>query len=240
MKRMKVLKFDSNDALSMKAADIITDTLHTTENPVLGLATGSTPERLYEILIERCQSGEITFEHTSTFNLDEYVGLAADDINSYRYFMNQNLFNRIDVKIENTHIPDGTAEDLDAVCEAYEAEMEKAGHVDVQILGLGLNGHIAFNEPGTSFDIRTHVVTLDEMTRESNARFFDEMEDVPTHAITMGIDSIMDAKKIILLVTGEKKADILRQVVEGNITKDVPASILQNHPDVTVITDIDL
>lgn len=237
---MKVLTFHSNEEMSKEAADMIANTLHTTEAPVLGLATGSTPERLYEILIERCKKGEITFQHASTFNLDEYVGLAGDDVNSYRHFMNENLFKHIDVKKENTYIPDGMTEDPEAECTRYEAKLQEAGGADVQILGLGLNGHIGFNEPGTDFDSRTHVVTLDETTRESNARFFDKMEDVPTHAVTMGIDSIMDAKEILLLVSGEKKADILRKVVEGEVTNDVPASILQKHPNVTILTDIQL
>ncbi len=237
---MEILTVKNNEELSLKAAEMIAQIVHKRERPVLGLATGSTPERLYEILIEKRKAGDISFEHATSFNLDEYVGLSGDDSNSYRYFMDEKLFHGIDIKRENTHIPNGLTQDPTQECENYEAKIAQVGQIDVQILGLGLNGHIGFNEPGTDFSSRTHVVHLDDSTREANARFFNGLADVPQEAITMGIASIMEADKIILLVHGEKKAAILRQVVEGSVTNDVPASVLQRHPNVTVITDIQL
>lgn len=237
---METIICKDNDDLSERAADIMEETLAKTENPVFGLATGSTPVRLYEILIERCKAGKISFQDATSFNLDEYVGLAGDDVNSYRYFMDTKLFRHIDIKHENTNIPDGLTKDPVEECKNYEEKIKNAGKVDVQILGLGLNGHIGFNEPGTDFESRTRVVKLDASTREANARFFNSVDEVPTQALTMGIASIMDAKKIILLVSGEKKATILREVINGEVTKEVPASILQRHPDVTILTDINL
>lgn len=236
---MNIIKVENNEALSEKAADMIEDTLNTKENPVLGLATGSTPERLYEILQKRCQDGKVSFKHATTFNLDEYIGLAGDDPNSYRQFMNEKLFNGIDIQKENTHIPNGVAEDPNKEAIDYEKELADAGKIDLQILGIGLNGHIGFNEPGSDVKSRTQVVDLAKTTIEANARFFDSMDEVPTEAITMGIGTIMEASKIILLVQGEKKAEILSKVLHGDVTSDVPASFLQMHKDVTIITDID-
>src|SRR5699024_4451903 len=204
---MNIIKVENNEALSEKAADMIEETLHTKENPVLGLATGSTPERLYEILQKRCQDGKVSFQHATTFNLDEYIGLSEDDPNK---------------------------EAID-----YEKKLADAGKIDLQILGIGLNGHIGFNEPGSDVKSRTQVVDLAKTTIEANARFFNSMDDVPTEAITMGIGTIMEARKIILLVQGEKKAEILSKVLHGDVTSDVPASFLQMHKDVTIITDID-
>ena len=236
---MNIIKVENNEALSEKAADMIEDTLNTKENPVLGLATGSTPERLYEILQKRCQDGKVSFKHATTFNLDEYIGLAGDDPNSYRQFMNEKLFNGIDIQKENTHIPNGVAEDPNKEAIDYEKKLADAGKIDLQILGIGLNGHIGFNEPGSDVKSRTQVVDLAKTTIEANARFFNSMDEVPTEAITMGIGTIMEASKIILLVQGEKKAEILSKVLHGDVTSDVPASFLQMHKDVTIITDID-
>jgi|SRR5699024_68304 len=236
---MNIIKVENNEALSEKAADMIEDTLHAKENPVLGLATGSTPERLYEILQKRCHDGKVSFQHATTFNLDEYIGLAGDNPNSYRQFMNEKLFNGIDIQKENTHIPNGVAEDPDKEAIDYEKKLADAGKIDLQILGIGLNGHIGFNEPGSDVKSRTQVVDLAESTIEANARFFNSMDEVPTQAITMGIGTIMEASKIILLVQGEKKAEILSKVLHGDVTSDVPASFLQMHKDVTIITDID-
>lgn len=237
---MEIIVCKDNNELSSKAAELVGDTLYQKENPILGLATGSTPERLYEILIENNKQGDITFEHAASFNLDEYVGLAGTDPNSYRYFMDEHLFNHIDIKKERTHIPDGLSKDMEAACKNYEEQIKSAGQVDLQILGLGLNGHIGFNEPGTDFAGRTRVVELDETTREANARFFNSIDDVPTQAITMGIASIMEAEQIVLLVQGEKKAAILKEVINGEVTNQVPASVLQRHPNVTVLTDVNL
>ena len=237
---MEIIKVKDMDELGRKAAEIVVNSIKDIENPVLGLATGSTPEKLYANLIDKCKAGEITFEQAVTFNLDEYVGLSADDPQSYRYYMDHHLFNGIDIKKENTHLLDGEAEDLEEECRSFEQLMKKSGEIDLQILGLGLNGHIAFNEPGTSFDARTHIVDLDDSTIEANSRFFDRKEDVPTQALTMGIGTIMEAKKILFLVQGEKKADILKKVLYGDVTEEVPASVLQRHLNVVLVTDIDI
>src|SRR5699024_244238 len=235
---MEIIVCKDNKELSYKASEFVTDIVNRKENPVLGLATGSTPEKLYELLIEENKQGNVSFDHATSFNLDEYVGLDANDVNSYRYFMDEHLFNHIDINKENTHIPNGLSTDKDTACRDYEAQIKAAGPIAVQILGLGLNGHIGYNEPGTDFSGRTRVVDLDETTREANARFFNSIDEVPTQAITMGIASIMEAEKILLLVQGEKKAAILKEVINGEVTNQVPASILQNHPNVTVLTDV--
>lgn len=223
--------------MSEKASSLLLDVIENNEHPVLGLATGSTPEGLYEQLIAKNKEKVVSFQNTTTFNLDEYVGLDANDSNSYRYFMNEKLFNHIDIPLENTHVPNGVAENSEVECKEYEQAIQNADRVDVQVLGLGLNGHIGFNEPGTSFSSRTHVVELDESTRKANARFFESLEEVPTQAITMGIDTIMESKEIVLLVSGENKAEALKQLVHGEITEDFPASILQKHKNVTIIAD---
>lgn len=235
---MEVVKVDNYDEMSEKAADMVVDTLTQAKEPVLGFATGATPEKLYEILVERNIRKEISFQQVKTFNLDEYVGLGENDPNSYRYYMNEKLFHKVDIEMENTYIPNGLATSLDKECERYEQEIQKAGPIDLQLLGLGLNGHIGFNEPGSAFESKTHVTQLDKSTIEANARFFKRVEDVPTKVITMGIGTIMKAKQILLLVQGEKKADILKKVIYGEVTEDIPASILQRHPKVTLITDI--
>lgn len=237
---MNIIKVKDNEELSKKATALFVHALQAKTNPVIGLATGSTPERMYEKLVEKCQTGEISFAHATTFNLDEYACLSADDPSSYRYYMEEKLFQGIDIKKENTYLPNGLAKDLHRECQVYDKRIKEAGNLDFLVLGIGLNGHIGFNEPGTAFDSRTHVVQLTESTRQVNSRFFDALEDVPTEALTMGLGTIMDAKEIMLLVQGEKKAEILKEVVHGEVTPNVPASILQRHPNTTVITDIDL
>ncbi|SHF89465.1 glucosamine-6-phosphate deaminase [Ornithinibacillus halophilus] len=234
---MNIVKVANYESMSLKACEKLTSFLKTTDNPVLGLATGSTPEGLYRCLIEKQQQGEISFNNTTTFNLDEYVGLKGNDPNSYRYFMNDKLFDHIDIQLENTHIPNGETSDMNAECETFEKELKEKGPVDIQILGLGLNGHIGFNEPGTPFNSRTHVVELDESTRQANSRFFSSIDEVPKHAITMGIDTIMESKEIILLVSGENKAEAVKKLVQGEVTEEFPASILQKHSNVTIIAD---
>ena len=204
---------------------------------VLGLATGSTPVGMYKELIQMYNEGRVDFSHVKTVNLDEYAGLNGDNDQSYRYFMNHNLFDHIDINKENTSVPCGTAEDLQAECERYEQLVEQTGGVDIQLLGLGHDGHIGFNEPCDHFPVMTHEVKLTEMTREANKRFFDSLEDVPTSAITMGIGTVMSARKILMIVTGADKAEILHQVFFGSVKPEVPGSILQFHPDVTVICD---
>ena len=196
----------------------------------LGLATGSTPVRLYE----KMRGGNLDASDVTTVNLDEYVGLAASDSQSYNFYMNDELFK--DVKFKQTNLPNGIADDLQAECARYEAILVD-NPIDLQILGLGTNGHIGFNEPGTSFDSKTHVVELAEATIEANKRFFEKAEDVPTHAISMGIASIMEAKEIVLLAFGEAKAEAVKQMVKGPISEDCPASALQNHKNVTIIID---
>lgn len=237
---MKIIKVKDSDELAEKAMKIVVNMMLKIEKPVIGLATGSTPEKLYANLVERVQKGDISFKHTTTFNLDEYVGLSPDDPTSYHYYMEKHLFSGIDIKKGNAHVLNGLAEDLEEECERFEQLIEDAGKLHMQILGLGLNGHIGFNEPGTPFDSRTHLVDLDAMTIKANSRFFNSIDEVPKKALTMGIGTIMDAERILFLVQGEKKADILRKVVYGEVTEEVPASILQHHPNVTLITDIDI
>ncbi|MFD1038893.1 glucosamine-6-phosphate deaminase [Virgibacillus byunsanensis] len=234
---MEVIKVKNYDAMSEKACSIIMNRVINLDNPVLGLATGSTPEGLYEYLINTYKEGEISFKDTATFNLDEYVGLAPSNPNSYHYYMNEKLFKHIDIPDKLAHVPNGSAQDLDSECRHYEQLMRDRKQIDVQILGLGLNGHIGFNEPGTSFESRTHVIDLDETTRKANARFFDAPEDVPNKAITMGLETIMDSKEIILLVSGARKAEPLARLLHGEVSEEFPASILQNHKDVVIIAD---
>lgn len=237
---MKVVKTNNKQEMSLMAANIIEEVLQTKENPVLGFATGSTPELMYEILVERYNKGKISFEHATTFNLDEYAGLAKDHPSSYRYYMETKFFNRVNIPSENRHVPNGVAEDIENETAMYEEKLAAAGQMDVQILGIGLNGHIGFNEPGSDPASRTRVVELELSTREVNSRFFNDVKEVPTKAITMGLGTILDAKKIVLLVQGDKKAEILEKVVHGDVTTEVPASFLQRHPNAIVITDIDV
>lgn len=234
---MEVIKTKDYEAMSEKACTIVKDAIKTKDHPVLGLATGSTPEGLYERLIQTYKTGQVSFEKVTTFNLDEYIGLSPEDENSYHYYMKEKFFKHIDLPIEQSNVPKGDTGDAGHACKDYEALIRDAGHVDLQILGLGVNGHIAFNEPGTPFDSRTQVVDLTQSTRDANARFFDSMDDVPTQAITMGIESIMESKEIILLASGMKKADAVAKLINGDVSEAFPASILQKHPNVTVIAD---
>lgn len=206
-------------------------------NCVLGLATGSTPVGMYKELVEMYNEHRVDFSQVKTVNLDEYAGLSGDNDQSYRYFMNHNLFDHININKENTNVPNGTAADLEAECERYEQVVASMGGVDVQLLGIGNNGHIAFNEPCEEFPEKTHVVNLTQNTIEANARFFASMDDVPKKALTMGIGTIMKAKKIVLLANGAKKAQTIYDTVYGPITPKVPASILRLHPDVTIFVD---
>ncbi|WP_217588497.1 glucosamine-6-phosphate deaminase [Lentibacillus saliphilus] len=234
---MELIRVKDYEEMSAKACEFVTALMKEQTAPVLGLATGSTPEGLYKRLIDTYQAGDISFDKTTTFNLDEYVGLTQDDPNSYHYYMFEKLFKHINVMSDNTHLPNGAANDVEQECSDYEKLIKSTGSIDLQLLGLGINGHIGFNEPGTSFDSRTHIVALDESTRQANARFFASMDDVPTQAITMGIQSIMEAKHILLLVSGEKKADALASLMNGEVTEAFPASILQKHAHTTVIAD---
>lgn len=234
---MNIIKVKDYDEMSDKACQLIVDRLKKLEKPVFGLATGSTPEGLYEALIEQYKENKVSFENVTTFNLDEYIGLPADDPNSYHYFMGEKLFNHVDIKSKNTHLPNGNAKDLNKECEDFEDLIKKSGGIDLQLLGLGTNGHIAFNEPGSKFDGRTAIVDLAQETLEANARFFDSIDDMPTQAVTLGIGSIMEADEILLLVSGESKAEALVNVINGEVTEEFPASILQKHNNVTIIAD---
>jgi glucosamine-6-phosphate deaminase len=233
---MKIVVAKDYEEASTIAFDIIKNILLEEPAPVLGLATGSTPLGLYAKMAEACAKKVISFRNTRTANLDEYVGLAPSHPQSYRYFMESNLFSRIDLPRENAHLPDGTAPDLQEECRRYDALLERMPR-DIQLLGIGNNGHIAFNEPGTPFDCGTHIVRLDPSTIEANARFFSSEKEVPRKAITMGIKGIMSAKKILLVAMGTKKANAIAQALQGEIHESCPASVLQRHPDVVVVLD---
>ncbi|ABY94647.1 glucosamine-6-phosphate deaminase [Thermoanaerobacter brockii subsp. lactiethylicus] len=234
---MKVIITVNYEEMSKKAAEIVKKQIKEKPNTVLGLATGSTPLGMYKHLIEMYKRGEIDFSNVITFNLDEYIGLSPDHPQSYHYFMFHNFFNHINIKKENVHIPNGIAEDLEEECRKYEEEIEKAGGIDLQILGIGINGHIGFNEPDESIETKTHVVTLTEKTINANKRFFKSAEEVPRKAITMGLGSIMKAKKIVLLASGKNKAEAIKETIKGQLTTKVPATVLALHPDVTIIID---
>jgi glucosamine-6-phosphate deaminase len=207
------------------------------EQIVLGLATGSTPLGLYQQWTERYRAGEISFRNAVSFNLDEYCGVAPGDVRSYHYFMQENLFKHVDFLPQNTHLPKTDRSDLPSSAEAYEIAISQSGGIDLQILGIGTQGHIGFNELGSSFSSATRIKTLTAKTRMDNARFFDSLEHVPKMAITMGLGTIMNARAILLLATGEHKAQAIRDTVEGPVTAMVPASILQFHPNATIVLD---
>lgn len=234
---IRVLIVKSYEDVSFEAALRIAEAVKTKPDIVLGFATGSTPLGCYRELIRMYKSEGLSFSRVSTFNLDEYVGLPPDHPQSYHYYMFQNLFNHIDVKRENIHIPNGVANDLEEECRRYEDAIKQAGGIDLQLLGIGRNGHIGFNEPGSPFNSRTRVVKLSEQTRRDNARFFKSIDEVPTHAITMGIATIMEAKRIILLASGSAKAEAVAKAIKGPKTTMVPASALQDHPDCLFILD---
>ncbi len=223
--------------MSKEAARIMASCVTLKPDSVLGLATGSTPLGMYSELINIYNKKEVNFENVKSFNLDEYYGLNKDNEQSYNYYMNENFFKHINIKPENINIPNGAAENIEEECVSYEKRIKEAGGIDIQVLGIGVNGHIGFNEPDVKFEAETHLVQLDEQTIESNARFFESREEVPTSAISMGIKTIMHSRKIILLANGKSKADAINKALNGKITPDVPASILQLHLDVTVILD---
>jgi len=234
---MKIYAAKDYADLSRKAANIISAQVIMKPNAVLGLATGSTPVGAYRQLIEWYNKGDIDFSQTFSINLDEYKGLSGEHNQSYRYFMNHNLFDHVNIKKENTNVPNGLAEDATDECRRYNNVIKTLGGIDLQLLGIGGNGHIGFNEPGSAFEKETHLVTLTEQTRQSNARFFSSIDEVPTHAFTMGIKSIMSARKVLLLATGDAKAQALYDSFFGPVTPGVPASILQLHNDCIVIAD---
>jgi glucosamine-6-phosphate deaminase len=234
---MNILTFDSDDKLNEAAANIIIGQIQTTPRAVLGLATGGTPVGIYKEVVKEFDRGMFSFKSVTTFNLDEYVNIPTDHPESYHSYMNSHLFSQIDLPATQCHIPDGNAADSLAECVRYDELIERGGQIDLQLLGLGHNGHIGFNEPAHALIKGTHVVDLAEETREANARFFDSINDVPKQALTMGVGTILKAKKILLVVKGADKADIVYRALRGPITTDCPASLLQTHPNLIVLLD---
>ena len=234
---MKLIIVENYEEASIEAAKVMLEVVKNNPTANLGLATGSTPIRMYELMIEDHKKNGTSYKDIKSFNLDEYFGLEATHPQSYHYFMNKHLFSGIDINPENVHVPNG-AGDIQVSCDDYNKLLAE-NPIDIQLLGIGSNGHIGFNEPGTSFDSVTHMIELKESTRQDNARlFFDvKIDEVPTHAITMGILNILQAKKVLLVACGENKAQPIKVLVEGEKTTDVPASALQDHNDVVVIVD---
>ena len=235
---MKVIITENYDEMSKKAAEIMIELVKKNPNAILGLATGSSPIGMYKAMAEDCANGGASYKNVSTVNLDEYVGLTADHDQSYAYFMRTNLFDHIDIDQKNTNLPCGSAPNAQAECDRYNALLESMKQ-DVQVLGLGSNGHIGFNEPNTPFDSVTHLVDLTENTIKDNSRLFNSIDEVPRQALSMGIKNIMQAKSILMVVSGKNKAEAVRGMVKGEITPSLPASVLQLHPFVTVICDKD-
>lgn len=235
---MKVIVCKNTEELANEALKVMLDVIKSKENPVIGLATGSSPIGLYNAMIRDHKENGTSYKNVKSVNLDEYVGLGIESDQSYVYFMNDNLFKGIDIDKNNTNLPNGKANDMNAECDRYTALLDSMPQ-DIQLLGIGGNGHIGFNEPGTPFNSTTHIVELQERTRIDNARFFSSLDEVPTHAITMGIKNIMNAKKILVVANGKGKADAVYSMVKGEITESCPASVLQNHNDVIVIVDED-
>ena len=234
---MRIIKTKSYEEMSKKAANIIASVVTLKPDCMLGLATGSSPIGTYDELVKKYEAGDLDFSEVTTVNLDEYKGLPKENEQSYYYFMHEHLFNHVNIKEENTNVPDGTQPDGEKECARYEELIRSLGGVDLQLLGLGHNGHIGFNEPADAFDKTTHCVDLTESTIEANKRFFASADEVPRQAYTMGIGTIMQAKKILIIVSGEDKADIVRDAFFGPVTPRVPASILQMHSDVTLVAD---
>ncbi len=234
---MEVVISETYEEMSRLAAREVARVLNSKPNAVLGLATGSTPLGLYRELVRMHKEEGLDFSQVTTFNLDEYVGLTKDHPQSYHYFMHENLFKHINIAPQNIYIPSGTTDNYRAFCAWYEQRIKEVGGIDLQLLGIGSDGHIAFNEPSSSLGSRTRIKTLARQTIEDNARFFDRIEDVPVFAITMGVGTILEARQIILLANGEKKADAVAKAIEGPITSMITASALQLHPDCTVYLD---
>lgn len=234
---MNVLIYESEEQIGIAAGNYMCGQVLQKPNSILGLATGSTPLKPYSQMIELYKKGVVDFSKVTTFNLDEYVNLDVNDKNSYHNFMHENLFDHINIPEENINFLDGNAEDPEEECRRYEEKIKAAGGIDIQLLGIGSNGHIAFNEPADCFQRWSHVVTLKESTVKDNSRFFKSIDEVPTQAVTMGIGSIMQAKKILIIAIGENKAKAIKQLIDGNVTPMCPASVLQFHTDVTLMLD---
>ena len=236
---MRIVIRKNYEEMSKTAAEIVSSLIKRKPDCILGLATGSTPIGLYKELIRMHKEENLDFSNVKTFNLDEYYGLSPTHPQSYRYFMDENLFNHINIKKENTNIPDGLTkiDEIDNFCENYEKTIKESGGIDLQILGIGRDGHIGFNEPGSPLTSKTRLVALNKQTIKDNSRFFEKIEDVPKFALTMGIGTILEAKEIILLANGKKKSEIIAEAIEGPVTSMVSASFLQFHNRVTVIID---
>lgn len=234
---MKIIETEDYQRMSRKAAEFLAAQVIAKPDCVLGLATGSTPVGAYQQLVSWCREGILDFSGVTTINLDEYKGLLPDNEQSYRYFMNKNLFSGINIRMENTHVPDGSEPDSEKACAVYDEIIRKAGGIDLQLLGIGHDGHIGFNEPADCFSQGTNCVNLTEQTIEANKRFFQSADEVPRQAYTMGIRTIMQARKILLVISGADKAEITARAFGEPVTSQVPASILQFHPDVTLIAD---
>ncbi len=234
---MNIIVTENYETLSEEAAKRIAEVIKNKPNAVLGLATGSTPVGMYKKLVEYNRENQIDFSQVTTFNLDEYIGIPSEHSQSYRYFMDHHLFNHINIDYKRTHVPNGMAKDIKVECEAYDERIRSHGGIDIQVLGIGNNGHIGFNEPDSSLIVGTHVTELTEDTIQANSRFFNTISEVPTKAITMGIGDIMKAKEVILLASGNSKADIISKLLEDKIDTHIPASLLQAHPNVTIIVD---
>lgn len=234
---MEVIIVPDAESVARQAARVVARVLRERSHPVLGFATGSTPLLLYRELVRLYQAGEIDFAHVTSFNLDEYVGVPPDHPQSYRQYMQEHLFNHINIRPDRIFIPNGQAPDIPEECARYERLIAEHGGIDLQILGIGSNGHIGFNEPTSSLGSRTRIKTLTEQTRRDNARFFGSVDAVPHHVITMGIGTILDSKSCLLLATGAAKAEAVSRMVEGPITAMCPASALQLHPSVKVLID---
>ncbi|MBS5939974.1 glucosamine-6-phosphate deaminase [Clostridium sartagoforme] len=234
---MKIIITKNYEELSKVAANEMAETIKSNPKAILGLATGGSPIGMYKELIRMNKEGEIDFSTITTVNLDEYIGLSGEHTQSYRYFMNDNLFNHINIDKKNTYVPNGLAENIEEECKNYDAKIADLGGTDVQLLGIGNNGHIAFNEPDQELVAGTHLTGLTEDTIKANARFFDSIDEVPKTALTMGLGGIMKSKKIIVIASGEGKAEAVKAMVNGKISTNMPASMLQMHRDVVVIID---
>jgi glucosamine-6-phosphate deaminase len=234
---VKVLRVENYEQVSNQAAEIVLTQLRNNPRLVLGLATGSTPVGFYRRIVERYRQEVLDFSAVTTFNLDEYYPIKRSHPQSFASYMNEHFFRHVNIPAEHIHILDGETADVEEECRRFERAIEEAGGIDIQILGIGRNGHIGFNEPGTSFQSRTHLVALTESTIQANSRFFADAVEMPRHALTMGIATIMQSKRILLLAAGAEKAEAIRLALQGPVTEALPASVLQLHPDVTVIVD---
>lgn len=235
--KIKILICQDKEEVARVAADIFAQSIRKKPDIVLGLATGGTPVGMYQELIRMHRDEGLDFSQVESFNLDEYLGLGGDHNQSYRYFMNENLFDHVNIDKSNTRVPDGKGADLQSSCKKYEDDIKAAGGIGLQLLGIGSNGHIAFNEPGSAGGSRTRVVNLTERTIKDNARFFKDESEIPRQAVTMGIGTILEARKIVLLATGSNKADAVARAVKGKVSPDLPASFLQKHPGCTFIVE---